>query len=91
MKRKDIRNVLVGLALGALTFTVISTTNAQAVDEDPKPIRITVKWCPEDAVHVGLGDFDGRWDRYACIPLDDIGAGKGSWNQDDVKRWVRHH
>lgn len=42
---------------------------ANAADHGP----IQVRWCPEDAVHVGHGDFDGtRWDSYRCIARDDL-------------------
>jgi hypothetical protein len=41
-----------------------------------KPAVVITPWCPEDAVPVGYGDFDGiTWDAYACIPRDDITPG----------------
>lgn len=53
-----------------VAFSMVAVANSA----DPHPIR--VRWCPEDAVHVGRGDFDGtRWDRYVCIPRDDIVEG----------------
>jgi hypothetical protein len=51
-----------------LSFDLLAI-KAFAADQGP----IQVRWCPEDAVHVGHGDFDGtRWDSYRCIARDDL-------------------
>jgi hypothetical protein len=55
--------VLLVLSFGMLAI------RANAADHGP----IQVRWCPEDAVHVGWGDFDGtRWEHYRCIARDDL-------------------
>ena len=65
------RGILLGVLIGAaLWVLIILSANALASDGTHP---ITVRWCPEDAVHVGRGDFDGtRWDRYVCIARDDL-------------------
>jgi hypothetical protein len=52
-----------------LSFGMLAIQAAHAGDHGP----IRVRWCPEDAVHVGWGDFDGtRWEHYRCIARDDL-------------------
>lgn len=51
--------VLVGAAIGARGSDL------------HRPIE--VRWCPEDAVHVGVGSFNGaRWTAYRCVARDDL-------------------
>lgn len=61
-------------ALSAL-LTVSTLGIAHAYPGDTVFAKIVVRWCPEDALQVGVGDFDGnRWTRYLCIPRDDVAA-----------------
>jgi hypothetical protein len=61
--------MLVVVFLLVLSFGMLMIQSAKAGNEGP----IRVRWCPEDAVHVGHGDFDGtRWDSYRCIARDDL-------------------
>lgn len=60
--------MVVVVFLLALSFGMLAI-QAHAADHGP----IQVRWCPEDAVHVGHGDFDGtRWTSYRCIARDDL-------------------
>jgi hypothetical protein len=73
------RLVLALLALAVLaTVRVYLTTPIQvcvagACTPDYTAVAPPLPACPEDAVLVGVGDFDaGRWTAYACGPaLDD--------------------
>jgi hypothetical protein len=68
---RPVVRVLLGAAL-VWTGYVAGHTDPQA-QASPHPARIVVRWCPEDAVQWGLGDFDGtRWERYRCIARDDL-------------------
>lgn len=67
MKRTTVRRLALTLAIAA------AFAGGQAHARGTHPNRIVVRWCPEDAVQWGVGDFDGtRWDRYHCIARDDI-------------------
>ena len=85
--------------VGDLSFLLTSIeryadlTPKAVYNENSGRTRAVVKVCPEDGVSVGYGEYsaDTGWTKYACIPLDDIGAGKGHWWSQDVRRWVREH
>jgi hypothetical protein len=67
MKRTTVRRI----ALAAIAASAFTAGVAHAQGSHPN--RIVVRWCPEDAVQWGVGDFDGtRWERYHCIARDDL-------------------
>lgn len=67
MKRTTVRRIALTAAIAA------SFASGAAHATEDHPSRIVVRWCPEDAVQVGVGDFDGiRWERYHCIARDDL-------------------
>jgi hypothetical protein len=73
-KMKIAKGLLAWAAMWLVGFLLILSFGMLAIQAhaaDQGPIR--VRWCPEDAVHVGHGDFDGtRWDSYRCIARDDL-------------------
>jgi hypothetical protein len=61
----------IALLLIAVALFVVGAVKAFGSSYHPQ--KIQVRWCPEDAVHVGQGQFDGtRWSWYRCIARDDL-------------------
>lgn len=68
MYRDILKFVAMWVVLIVLGLVLMASANA-STQHHPN----TVRWCPEDAVIVGHGDFDGqRWEAYRCIARDDL-------------------
>ena len=65
--KRFVAGMLVGLTLAISGVASASMYHTNTIE---------VRWCPEDAVQIGHGDFDGtRWDWYKCVARDDLGRG----------------